>query len=636
MLNVMRDNLRHLKWVLGAVALSMLFYLGAYFDPRSYNKGAAGDWAAKVDGKEITRDEFLVVARRQDENYRRMAGAQYEQIKKSLQIGSQAIQGLIDKRIVIADADKLGLRATREEISRAILEDPSFKDPQGNFIGKDRYTDIVGANFEGGVEAFERSIGETLLVRKWADVMASGAQVSDEELKRAWTSRNVRAGADYVYVPASAVTFETKVTPAETTAWYEAHRDDYKRPEGRKLRLLVIDRQTLVAKTNVKDADVKADYDQHAADYTRPEQRHARHILLKVPPGAAPADKESIRTLAGSILTRVKNGEDFAALAKSMSQDPVSGQNGGDLGWFGHGAMVKAFDDAVFATSPGQFAPVVETEFGFHVIQVLEERPAGTTPFDEVKDSIRKRLELQKAQDLAVAEADKLRSELKSPADFDAVAAKADLKVEGRTLSADDHPADLGPTPEFSSGIAALQPNQVSNPLPIARGFAIAGCTEIVPPSVRSQSEVLDRIANDILNDRGKTAALAAARKILAASSLDAGAKAQKLEMKKSGDLTSGALLPSVGRSAELDAALFGPASHVGSRGVAATPGGAVVYEITRHDVFDPAKFESEKPTLRDELLQQQRNQMTQGFIEMLRQEHVIEINQPLVDSVNG
>jgi len=343
-----------------------------------------------------------------------------------------------------------------------------------------------------------------------------------------------------------------------------------------------------------------------------------------------------VRRLADALLTRVKNGEDFAALARSMSQDAVSAQNGGDLGWFGHGAMVKPFDDAVFATTPGQFAPVVETEFGFHVIQVLESRPAGATPFDEVKESIRKRLGLQRAQDLAVAEADRLRTEIKTPADLDGAAAKAGLKVEERTLAPDDHPADLGPSPDFLSAVAALQPHQVSSPLGIARGFAIVACTEVVPPAVQPQSEVMNRVTNDVIDARGKVAALAAARKILAAASLDAGAKAVKLEMKKSGDLTSGALLPNVGRSAELDAALFGPASHVGSRGVAATPGGAVVYEVTRHDVFDPAKFESDKATLRDELLQQQRNQTTQGFIEMLRQEHVIEINQPLVDSVNG
>jgi peptidyl-prolyl cis-trans isomerase D len=632
----MRDNLRHLKWVLGAVAISLLLYLGAYFDPRSYSLDGSGDWAARIDGKAISTQEFLTLARRQDEYYRRLLSGQYEQMKKSLRLGSQAIQTLIDKRIVLADAKKLGLSATKEEISRAIMENPSFKDPSGNFVGKDRYTEFIGANYDGGVAAFERSVGEDILFRKWADVVSSGAQLSDTELQRIWTSRNVRSAADYVFVPVSAVTFDTKVTPEDTAAWYASHRDDYRRPEARRVRIAVVDRQALASRAQVSDADVKAEYDRRASDYSRPEQRRARHILLKLPAGGQDADRAAVQSLANATLARVKNGEDFAALARSMSQDPVSATQGGDLGWFGRGAMVKAFDEAVFSTGPGQYAPVVETEFGFHVIQVLEARPAGNTPFDEVKDSIKTRLELQRAHDLATAEADRLRGEVKTAADLDAAATKAGLKTEERVISSDDRPADLGPSPEFVSAVASMQPGQVSPPLAVARGFAVVACLEVLPPAVRPQSEVMDRLANDVLNDRGRIAALAAARRVIAASSLETGAEGLKLEVKKTGDIETGAMLPGIGRAPELDAALFAPGSSVGAKGAVVVPGGAVAYTITRHDAFDPGKFQADKATLRDELIEQQRGQTTQGLIELLRQEHVIEINQPLVDSVNG
>jgi parvulin-like peptidyl-prolyl isomerase len=298
--------------------------------------------------------------------------------------------------------------------------------------------------------------------------------------------------------------------------------------------------------------------------------------------------------------------------------------------------MVKAFDEAVFSTGPGQYAPVVETEFGFHVIQVLEARPAGNTPFDEVKDSIKTRLELQRAHDLATAEADRLRGEVKTAADLDAAATKAGLKTEERVISSDDRPADLGPSPEFVSAVASMQPGQVSPPLAVARGFAVVACLEVLPPAVRPQSEVMDRLANDVLNDRGRIAALAAARRVIAASSLETGAEGLKLEVKKTGDIETGAMLPGIGRAPELDAALFAPGSSVGAKGAVVVPGGAVAYTITRHDAFDPGKFQADKATLRDELIEQQRGQTTQGLIELLRQEHVIEINQPLVDSVNG
>jgi len=636
MLNVMRDNLKHLRWVLGAVALSLLLYLGAYFDPRSYSKATSSDWAARIDGQAIPTQEFLEVARRQDEYYRRLLSGQYEAMKKNLNVGTQAIQSLIDRRLVLQDARAQGLLATKEEISRAIVENPNFKDASGNFVGKDRYAEFIGQNVDGGVETYERGLGDDILARKWIDVMTAGAEVTDAELEKAWTARNVRAAADYVFVPSSAVTFDTTVDASAAAAWYAAHLDDYKRPEARKVRLVVVDRQSQLTAVAVSDADVKADYDAHAADYARPEQRRARHILFKIPPGATDADKAAVRELAASVLARVKKGEDFGALARSMSQDPVSAPQGGDLGWFGRGAMVKPFDEAVFSTAPGQYTAVVETDYGFHVIQVVDARAAGAIPYDEVKDAIRKRLELQRAQDLAVTAAQRLAAEVKSPTDLDAAAAKAGLKVEDRVISSDDRAADLGPSPEFASAIAALQPGQVSSPLGVARGLAIVACVEVLPPAVRPQSEVMDRITSDVLNDRGRQAALAVARRIAAAASLEAGAKAAKLEVKQSGDLQAGALLPGVGASPDLDAALFGSGTHVGVRGAVETPGGAVAYQITRHDVFDPAKFEADRAALKDQVLQQQRDQMTQGFIELLRQKHTIELNQPLIDGVNG
>jgi hypothetical protein len=146
----------------------------------------------------------------------------------------------------------------------------------------------------------------------------------------------------------------------------------------------------------------------------------------------------------------------------------------------------------------------------------------------------------------------------------------------------------------------------------------------------------MDRVSSDALNDRGRAAALVVARRIAAATTMEAGAKAARFEIKKSGDLQPGALLPGVGASPELDAAMFGTGSRVGGRGAVPAPGGAVAFEITRHDVFDPVRFEADKAALRDQLLQQQREQITQGLIELLRQKHTIEVNQPLIDAVNG
>jgi len=636
MLNVMRDNLRHLKWVLVVVALAMLGYLGSYFDPRVKRGGASADWAARVDGQAISSQEFLETARSQDDYYRRLLGSQYEPMKKNLKLGSQAIQTLVDRQLVLAEARALGLSATKDAISKAILENPSFKDPSGNFVGKERYADFIGQNYEGGVEGYERRLGDDILAKRWLEVMTASARISDAELEEAWRKQNVKAAADYVFVPSTPASADASVDPGSVAAWYASHTADYKRPEARKVRMVVVDRQSQLAKAKIADGDVRADYDAHAADYTRPEQRHVRHILFKIPAAASAADKASARELAASVLARAQKGEDFAGMARSMSQDQLSATQGGELNWFGRGEMVKPFEDAAFATAPGQFAPVVESDFGFHVMQVLEARAAGTTPFDEVKDGIRRRLEMQRAQDLAAAEAQRIAGEVKKPADLDGVAAKSGLKVEERVVGSDDRATDLGASPEFTSAVAALQPGQVSAPLGVARGLAIVGCTEIVPAGVRALAEVESQVKQDLLSERGRVAATATARRIVSGATLAEGAKSAKLEVKKSGDLAAGADLPGVGPVPELDAALFRAGAAIGTKGAVAAPGGAIAYEITRHDVFDAAKFEAGKAALRGQLLQQRRDQLAEGLIQNLRQKHTIEINQPMVDGVNG
>jgi len=636
MLNVMRDNLRHLKWVLVVVAVAMLGYLGAYFDPRVKNRGTSSDWAARVDGTAIPTQEFLEVARTQDDYYRKLLGDQYEQMKKNLKVGSQAVQTLVDRQLVLTEARELGLSATREAISKVILENPSFKDASGNFVGKERYAEFIGQNYDGGVESYERRLGDDILAKAWLDVMTASTSVSDAELEQVWRQRNVRAAADYVFVPAGTGPAGGVVDAAAVSAWYASHTEDYKRPEARKVRLVVVDRESQAANAKVSDADVKADYDAHAAEYARPEQRRVRHVLFKLPAGGKDADKASVRELASSVLARAQKGEDFASLARSLSQDTTSASQGGELGWFGRGTMVKAFEDAAFQTAPGQFAPVVETEFGFHVMQVEESRPAGTTPFAEVADAIRRRLELQKGQDLAAAQAQKLAGEVKTAADLDAAAAKAGLKVEERVIAADDRSPDLGASPEFIAAVAALQPGQVSAPLGVVRGTAIVACTGIVPAGARPLAEVETQVRQDVESDRRRQAAIATARRVAAGSSLGDGAKAAKLEVKKSGDLSAGAELPGVGRVPELDAALFRAGSAVGTKGAVAAPGGAIAYEVTRHDAFDPAKFAADKAGLRAQLLQQRRDELAEGLIENLRKKHTIEINQPLVEGVNG
>ncbi len=142
----------------------------------------------------------------------------------------------------------------------------------------------------------------------------------------------------------------------------------------------------------VSDADAKAFYDQNPTLFDSGERVRASHILVRVPEGASPDAKKAARTKAEATLARVRKGEDFAAVAREISEDPGSGPRGGDLGVFGKGQMVPSFEKAAFALPAGQVSDIVETQFGLHIIKVFERLPAGKIPFEPVKGQIKDHL----------------------------------------------------------------------------------------------------------------------------------------------------------------------------------------------------------------------------------------------------
>ena len=201
MLNVMRDNLRHLKWVLMIVALSMTAYLIPGFLRDLGKEGAAGNWAARVNNTEISVQSFLTAARTQDTYYRGLLGEQYPQLKPQLRLGTQVIQTLISAEIQLNEARKLGFQASEQEIADRIISDPSLQDPQtGKFVGKDRYVDVATRGYPGGVPALEKAYSEEIITRKWVDLVTQAVKVHSDEVQDSWRSRNEKTRIRFLVV----------------------------------------------------------------------------------------------------------------------------------------------------------------------------------------------------------------------------------------------------------------------------------------------------------------------------------------------------------------------------------------------------------------------------------------------------
>ena len=165
-------------------------------------------------------------------------------------------------------------------------------------------------------------------------------------------------------------------------------------------------------KSTVSEKESRAYYDSNLASFKKSEQVRASHILIKVDPGADEAKKAEARTKIESLQAKLKNGEDFGALAKEYSEGP-SGPKGGDLGFFGRGQMVKPFEEVAFSMKPGQVSGMVETRFGYHLIMVTERTPESTLTYEEVKDRLEQYLKQQKVQEEIAAYVETLKSNAK-------------------------------------------------------------------------------------------------------------------------------------------------------------------------------------------------------------------------------
>ena len=173
----------------------------------------------------------------------------------------------------------------------------------------------------------------------------------------------------------------------------------------------LIDTQ-VIEKILVSEADTKAYYDENPALFKKPEQVKASHILIKVESDATDLEKAQARIEIAKIHQKLKDGQDFAALARENSQGP-SAENGGDLGYFGRGQMVKPFEDAAFALKPGQVSEIVETRFGYHLIKVFDKQPEGVMAYAEVKDRLTQHLKAQRIDQEARKYIDNLKKDAK-------------------------------------------------------------------------------------------------------------------------------------------------------------------------------------------------------------------------------
>ena len=495
----------HTRLMLGLIVL-LIFPSFVFFGVQGYSSFMedSGKSVATVDGRGITRAEWDNAHQRNIERMRQQMPGVDAKLFDSPEMKRQTLDTLVRERVLFAAADKLVLMPGDERLARLFRSDPQFagmRNPDGS-VNRELLA-AQGMNSEQFAMRLRQDFGTRQVLAGVASSAFAPSAAASASLGSLLQRREVQVQRFDLAMYAAKVT----PTDADIEAYYKANEASFKADEQATIEYVVLDLAVLMKGVVTPEAELKTYYEQNAARYTAAEERRASHILIKADKDAPAADKAKAKARAQALLDEArKNPKAFAELARKNSQDTGSAVQGGDLDFFGRGAMVKPFEDAVFAMKEGEISNVVESDFGYHVIQLTATRGGQKKPFEELRAEIGAEVRKSAAQKRYAEAAEQFTNTVYEQADsLQPVIDK--WKLDKQTASVKRTPAPGAAGPLASAKLlAAVFGNEVvrnkRNTDAVETGpnqLAAARVVQHTPARVLALAEVKDRVRERVV-----------------------------------------------------------------------------------------------------------------------------------------
>src|SRR5215467_7450366 len=483
---------------IGLIAISMLLYLV----PQGTNSTDANssETVAKVGDETVT----LADVRQQLSQIER----NNPQVSKVLEglYARQILNQLVFTKEIQYEANRLGITVTNEEIADRVKQFLPTAFNGDSPVGMDQYAQQVQQRFNLTVPVFEELIKQGLLEEKFRRLVTDGVSAGPAEVQEQFRYQNEKVKLDYALIKPEDLEAKIAPTDSEVKDAYEKRKSQYTIPEKRVVEYGLVDQIKIRQGIQVSDKELQDRYNRDIDQYNVANRVHAQHILFMTV-GKTDAEVDEIRKKAEDVLKQAKKGAKFDELAKKYSEDPGSKEKGGDLGWLVQGQTVPEFEKAAFSLQPGTISDLVKTQYGFHIIKVLEKETAHTKSLDEAKDSIRAPLMLAKADEEASKTADQLAAAIRrsNRTPLADLARDFHLQVsQTRPVSAADQLIELGNSTEVKDTIFRLREGEVSQPIRTDRGYVVLSLKQVLPAHQGTLDEVRDKVVTSLKQEKAQ------------------------------------------------------------------------------------------------------------------------------------
>lgn len=629
MLRMMRENAGSwiIKILLGIVVLVFIF-LG--IGPERTNNDTV---AAMVNKKIISMDEYRYRYNNALQMYRSRLGDNFNNdILKMLRLEENTLEGLIDRELILQEADKLGIVVTDEEIQNEIKEIPLFQE-NGHF-SQTNYMNYIRHYANNSPAFFESMQREELLVQKFRNLFDNTALVTDDEVKAWFIWEKKTAQIDYVLFEANSKE-EVKPTDDELQSYYDGHKDQYMSQPQAKVSAIRFNPDDYKKGITLTDEEISNYYNNNLSKYETPKTVEARHILIKVDENAT-EDVVAERELKARQVYEmaIKEGQDFAELAKTYSEGPTK-DNGGYLGTFEEGKMVKPFSDKAFSMKEGEISEPVRTQFGWHIIKVEKVNPAVKRQLAEAKPEIEQALIKERAENKAYEDVYMVYDGIISGNTMEQsseISGRPIVTTDWFTKAAGPQEMDAAIRRDLSQKVFDMEEKGISDILELGGSYYIVQVTGKKDSDVQPLADVKDRVEKDLAKQLKEEKAKEAASALIASIKEGKTTLAATEGVKETKAFTRESRGSELGIEAPVVQAAFALTAEASlSQDPVKGSKGYYVLQLKETKEPDMTLLDKEKTRIHDKLKQDKQTQAYNLWIDQLKAKSEIERNQAIM-----